>query len=198
MAAGAAALGAVSVWGTSAALGISTHSWEVAISLPVSHWFSPAALAALSPTSAFGMGASASTGVPLTWPFVMAVSVPASISVRPAWAMVGSVWTRWAGSTGSLSLGVVSRAEGSVDSVSVFREASSIGPSGATCALATASSLMVATVARQQTEKTNTPDKKLTGGLQRRAIDATGRIVGALVQLDHDIYSTLITSIDTQ
>jgi hypothetical protein len=94
VAAGAAAAmtgtaGALSVGRASAGACTSTHSWEAAMSLPVSHWFSAAAFAAESPTSALGI--ELSTAAASGCPFVKALSVPASISVRPALATVGSV-----------------------------------------------------------------------------------------------------------
>jgi hypothetical protein len=72
--------------------GTFTHSCDSARLLvgvfSVSHWFSPAALAALSATSAALLIVAAASS---EWPFVKGLVEPSSISVRPAWAIVGSV-----------------------------------------------------------------------------------------------------------
>lgn len=68
----------------------STHSCDAVMSLPVSHWFSPAALAALSVTSAL-LGAALLEDASWAWPLVRAVADPSSTSVKPALATVGSV-----------------------------------------------------------------------------------------------------------
>ena len=89
-----AAAGPVSVSVASRGILTSTHSWDVDSSLPVSHWLSPAALAASSATSVLLGGALAlalEDASAVTWPLVSAVAEPSSTSVRPALATVGSV-----------------------------------------------------------------------------------------------------------
>lgn len=64
---------------------------SLAWSALVSHWLSPAALAALSATSAL-VGTTSLAGASVVWPFVKATAEPSLISVNPALATVGSVW----------------------------------------------------------------------------------------------------------
>lgn len=40
--------------------------------------------------------------------------------------------------------------------------------------------------------------QRLTSSCQRRSVNAAGGVLSALVQLDHDVHSTLITTIDTE
>jgi len=75
---------------SAASRGTSTHSCDMLRLLPASHWLSPAALAALSATSAL-VGACVVLEASAGRALVRATGVPSAISVRPAWATVGSV-----------------------------------------------------------------------------------------------------------
>ena len=80
----------------------STHSCDAVMSLLVSHWLSPAALAALSVTSAL-LGATLLEEA--SWaPLVRAVADPSSTSVKLALATVGSVAGSSLDSTVSVSV----------------------------------------------------------------------------------------------
>ena len=103
----------------------STHSWEVDSSLPVSHWLSPAALAASSPTSVLLGGALGAalledaSAAAAAWPLVSAVAEPSSTSVRPALATVGSVSGSCLDSTAA-SASASGSADGCVVSLCVY------------------------------------------------------------------------------